>query len=163
MVQELGSISADIMIRREMPKNPILDSGSGLWQDDPAAITADTGKIGGPAVRQSVGLTVSAADMAVGLAAGQAAGNSGPLFILDAVIRPWQYSRRLPLRKQWLVYTDEGWLPLEGGRYELTGEKEQWPAHLRFRLEIHTPDGELEYRAEKAVEVPVEPEEEDNV
>jgi hypothetical protein len=100
------------------------------------------------------------ADIVIGIADGSVdntdGGGSNPVFILDAVIRPWQYSRRLPLRKRWFVYGDEGWQPLEEGRYELIGEREQWPAHLRFRLEIRTPDGELEYRAEKAVEVPTE-------
>jgi hypothetical protein len=87
---------------------------------------------------------------------------ANPVFILDAVVRPWQHSRRLPLRRQWFVYGDEGWQPLEKGRYELGGDREQWPAHLRFRLEIRTPDGELEYRAEKAVEAPAEPSEEED-
>jgi hypothetical protein len=140
MVQELGSISADIVISREMPKGLMPDSGARLLQGSPGAA----------AIMEPVG------SLAVD-------GSSGPVFVLDAIIRPWQYSRRLPLRKQWLVYTDDGWLPLEKGRYELPREKELWPAHLRFRLEIRTPDGELEYRAEKAIEVSAESAEEDSV
>jgi hypothetical protein len=37
------------------------------------------------------------------------------------------------------------------------------PAHLRFRLEIYTLDGELEYRTEKAMNFPAVLSEEDGV
>jgi hypothetical protein len=71
--------------------------------------------------------------------------------ILEAPTGPWQYSRRLPLRKRWFVGVDEEWLPLEGNRYDLpdTGD----PGYLRFRVEIYTPDGQTEYRTEKVISV----------
>jgi hypothetical protein len=97
---------------------------------------------------------------------------------LEAVITPWQYSRRLPLRKRWFVNTGDGWVPLEKNRYELFPESgaapgegspenseglpenlpETSPAYtapagyLRFRLEIYTPDGSIEYRTEKILD-----------
>ncbi|MDR2402912.1 MAG: hypothetical protein LBD78_02670 [Spirochaetaceae bacterium] len=75
----------------------------------------------------------------------------GTRVILEALISPWQYSRRLPLRKRWFVSVDEEWLPLEGNRYDLpdTGT----PGYLRFRVEIYTPDGQTEYRTEKVIDV----------
>jgi hypothetical protein len=74
---------------------------------------------------------------------------AGTTIIMDAVVSPWQYSRRLPLRKRWFVDGEEGWIPLEGNSFELKGEEES--AYLRFRLELHTPDGQIEYRAEKTI------------
>jgi hypothetical protein len=115
MVQELGSINADIIVNRETPETPANATADGT---EPGAVTG-----------------------------------SNPVFILDAAIGPWQHGRRLPLRKRWFVNIDEGWLPLEEGRYVLTGEKQQQPVYLRFRLEIYTPDGELEYRTEKAIDL----------
>jgi hypothetical protein len=90
-----------------------------------------------------------------------------PALMLEAVLSPWQYSRRLPLRKRWLVNTGDGWVPLEGNRYEPPRNFVEDPAeeapdnsaepspessggeYLRFRLEVYTPDGSIEYRTEK--------------
>jgi hypothetical protein len=74
---------------------------------------------------------------------------AGTSVILDALVSPWQYSRRLPLRKRWFVDSEEGWIPLEGNSFELKGEEES--TYLRFRLELYTPDGQIEYRAEKTI------------
>jgi hypothetical protein len=82
---------------------------------------------------------------------------------LEALISPWQYSRRLPLRRRWFVNTGDGWIPLEENRYELPrdlGEgvpdrsregsfESPGGEYLRFRLEVYTPDGSVEYRTEK--------------
>ncbi|MDR2739649.1 MAG: hypothetical protein LBB68_07440 [Treponema sp.] len=74
---------------------------------------------------------------------------------LDALVRPWQYSRRLPLRKRWFVNAGDGWTPLEGNRYEISANSDgeivegAVSVPLRFRLELYTPDGEVEYRIEK--------------
>ncbi|WP_010259465.1 OmpL47-type beta-barrel domain-containing protein [Treponema primitia] len=101
MVQEKGSVGADILINRETAELPV-DS-----------------------------------------------------FTLEALVQPWQYSRRLPLRKRWFVNTGDGWTPLEGNRYEPPldfGEEaveKDISVPLRFRLELYTPDGEVEYRIEK--------------
>jgi hypothetical protein len=72
-------------------------------------------------------------------------------FILDTLVRPWQYARRLPLLKRWFVNIGEGWVPLDGNRYDPPANAGEEPvsAPLRFRVELYTPDGELEYRAEK--------------
>jgi hypothetical protein len=129
LVQERGSVFAEIVIRREDEQNR--EAGKGM------ALT------------------------------------------LEALVSPWQYSRKLPLRKRWFVNTGDGWAPLEGNRYELppdpaesstelSGEssaensaedsEEASPAaapeysgqgYLRFRLEVYTPDGSVEYRTEK--------------
>ncbi|GHU84953.1 hypothetical protein FACS189473_3310 [Spirochaetia bacterium] len=80
---------------------------------------------------------------------------AGTAIILDCDAGPWQYSRRLPLRKQWLVNTETGWIPLEENRYtlpEFTAEN-NGGEYLRFRLELYTPDGQTEYRAEKTIRV----------
>jgi hypothetical protein len=73
---------------------------------------------------------------------------AGTNVILDAVVSPWQFSRRLPLRRRWFVEGEEGWIPLEGNSFEL---KDEESAFLRFRLELYTPDGQIEYRAEKTI------------
>jgi hypothetical protein len=73
--------------------------------------------------------------------------------ILEAPARPWQHSRRLPLRRRWFVNAGEGWEALEGNRYV---EEEPAADFLRFRVELYTPDGEVEYRTEKVWE-PEEP------
>ncbi|GHV74988.1 hypothetical protein AGMMS49940_22900 [Spirochaetia bacterium] len=74
-------------------------------------------------------------------------------FVLDALVKPWQYSRRLPLRKRWFVHAGEDWTPLEGNRCEVSApvekDEETVSVPLRFRLELYTPDGEVEYRVEK--------------
>jgi hypothetical protein len=75
----------------------------------------------------------------------------GTRVILEALTGPWQYSRRLPLRKRWFVNVDEEWLPLEGNRYDLPDVGA--PVHLRFRVEIYTPEGQTEYRTEKTIGV----------
>jgi hypothetical protein len=66
--------------------------------------------------------------------------------VLEAPAQPWQYSRRLPLRRRWFVNAGDGWEALEGNRYV---EKEPPADFLRFRVELYTPDGEVEYRTEK--------------
>jgi hypothetical protein len=69
--------------------------------------------------------------------------------ILEAPAQPWQHSRRLPLRRRWFVNAGDGWEALEGNRYV---EEESAPELLRFRVELYTPDGEVEYRTEKVWE-----------
>jgi hypothetical protein len=91
----------------------------------------------------------SAEEAATEKAAGEFA--PGTTLILEGIVSPWQYSRRLPLRKLWLVNTEAGWVPLEEDRYEIPGTLED--AFLRFRLELYTPDGQREYRAEKTIGV----------
>ncbi|MDR2028165.1 MAG: IPT/TIG domain-containing protein, partial [Treponema sp.] len=116
LVQERGSIFAEIVIRREEEQNK--DAGRG-WA-----------------------------------------------FYPEALITPWQYSRKLPLRKRWFVNTGDGWTPLEGNRWEPppdpAGDSEEGspgasaeyagPGYLRFRLEVYTPDGSVEYRTEKTMD-----------
>jgi hypothetical protein len=81
-------------------------------------------------------------------------GGAGAL-LLEALVLPRLYSRRLPLQKRWLVNAGDGWEALEGNRYEggallePPAEEESVAAPLRFRLELYTPDGEVERRAEK--------------
>jgi hypothetical protein len=83
--------------------------------------------------------------------------------VLEALVRPWQHSRRLPLRKRWFFNSGEGWEALEGNRYREADPSERPPeedsvaAPLRFRLELYTPDGEVEYRVEKVWEGEMEP------
>ena len=90
-----------------------------------------------------------AADMLIRRESGSAA------LILQALVQPRQYSRRLPLQRRWFVNAGEGWEALEGNRYEAADpveapvEEESVAAPLRFRLELFTPDGEVERRVEK--------------
>jgi hypothetical protein len=79
----------------------------------------------------------------------------GALF-LGALAQPRQHSRRLPLLRRWFVNTGDGWEALEGNRYEESppvenpeASGETVTAPLRFRLELYTPDGEVELRVEK--------------
>ena len=73
----------------------------------------------------------------------------GSVLILEALVSPWRYSRRLPLRKRWFVNAGEGWTPLEGNQYALPEEPDR--AYLTIRLELYTPDGQVEHRVEKTV------------
>jgi hypothetical protein len=75
--------------------------------------------------------------------------SGGEGLVLEAPAQPWQYSRRLPLRRRWLVNAGDGWEALEGNRYV---EEEPAAELLRFRVELYTPDGEVEYRTEKVWE-----------
>jgi hypothetical protein len=75
----------------------------------------------------------------------------GSLLVLGYEASPWQWSRRLPLRGRWLINSGEGWLSLDGNRYTIAPESEL--DALRFRLELYTPDGQIEYRTEKEVRV----------
>jgi hypothetical protein len=106
-------------------------------------------------------LDESAADRSTAPSAEQAPLNvfdeyeAGTAIILDCEVSPWQYSRRLPLRRQWLVNTEAGWIPLDGNRYTLPEfpVKNLESEYLRFRLELYTPDGQTEYRTEKTIRV----------
>ena len=81
--------------------------------------------------------------------------------LLEALVQPRSYSRRLPLHRRWFVNAGDGWEPLEGNRYgedvpvdgapvdEAPVEEGRIAAPLRFRLELYTPDGEVERRVEK--------------
>ncbi|MDR2482645.1 MAG: Ig-like domain repeat protein [Treponema sp.] len=73
----------------------------------------------------------------------------GSVLILEAQVSPWPYRRRLPLRKRWLVNTGDGWIPLDGNQYALPEEPDR--SYLTIRLELYTPDGQVEHRAEKTV------------
>ncbi|MDR1248535.1 MAG: PQQ-binding-like beta-propeller repeat protein [Treponema sp.] len=75
--------------------------------------------------------------------------SGGEGLILEAPAQPWQHSRRLPLRRRWFVNAGDGWEALEGNRYL---EEEPSAELLRFRVELYTPDGEVEYRTEKVWE-----------
>jgi hypothetical protein len=74
---------------------------------------------------------------------------AGKTVTLEAIVSPWQYSRRLPLRQRWFVNAGAEWMPLEENRYTLP--EESGGGYVRFRLELYTPDGQLEYRTEKTV------------
>jgi hypothetical protein len=84
--------------------------------------------------------------------------SGGEALLLEALVYPRQHSRRLPLQRRWFVNTGDGWEPLEGNRYEEGApleaplEGEAVAAPLRFRLELYTPDGEVEHRVEKVCE-----------
>ncbi|MDR0597522.1 MAG: hypothetical protein LBG14_03335 [Treponema sp.] len=79
-------------------------------------------------------------------------------FILEALVQPRLHSRRLPLQRRWFANAGDGWEALEGNRYEggapkeASVEEETIAAPLRFRLELYTPDGEVERRVEKVWE-----------
>jgi hypothetical protein len=75
----------------------------------------------------------------------------GTELVLEAQVSPWRYSRRLPLIKKWYVSHEAEWLPLEGNQYTIP--EESAPGYIRFRLELATPDGQIEYRAEKTIQV----------
>jgi outer membrane protein assembly factor BamB len=74
---------------------------------------------------------------------------AGSVLIPEAVISPWQYSRRLPLRERWAVNAGEDWIPLEENLFEVNADTAA--GFLRFRLELYTPDGQVEYKAEKTI------------
>jgi hypothetical protein len=99
---------------------------------------------------------------------------AGDALRLDHTPSPWRYTRRLPLLRRWFVFTNAagdaagdatgddgsagedspadsegGWEVLEGNR--CTIPEDHSGGFLRFRLEITTPDGQVEYRGEKAV------------
>jgi hypothetical protein len=89
----------------------------------------------------------------------------GALF-LGALAQPRQHGRRLPLLRRWFVNAGDGWETLEGNRYEEplpveTPEPsgETVTAPLRFRLELYTPDGQVELRVEKVFDPEEDPEE----
>ncbi|GHU59796.1 hypothetical protein FACS189444_5750 [Spirochaetia bacterium] len=84
---------------------------------------------------------------------------AGTEIVLEAVMSPWQYSRRLPLQNRWLINTAEGWVLIEGNRYEIPANGSD--AYLRFRLEVSTPDGQVEYRTEKTIGIIVKHSEEE--
>jgi hypothetical protein len=76
---------------------------------------------------------------------------AGTELLLDGRPGPWRYSRRLPLIKKWYVSYQAEWLPLEGNRWTIPEDIE--PGYVRFRLELVTPDGQVEYRTEKTIVV----------
>jgi hypothetical protein len=76
---------------------------------------------------------------------------AGTELLLDGRPVPWRYSRRLPLIKKWYVSYRAEWLPLEGNRWIIPEDAE--PGYVRFRLELVTPDGQVEYRTEKTIVV----------
>jgi hypothetical protein len=76
---------------------------------------------------------------------------AGTELVLDGRPSPWRYSRRLPLIKKWYVSYGAEWLPLEGNRWTVPEDAES--GYVRFRLELVSPDGQTEYRAEKAVPI----------
>jgi hypothetical protein len=92
--------------------------------------------------------------------------SEGEALVLEALVQPRQHSRRLPLQRRWFVNAGDGWEALEGNRYEKAapvdepggepagapGGGEAIAAPLRFRLELYTPDGEVERRVEKVWE-----------
>ena len=84
--------------------------------------------------------------------------SNGDALLLEALVQPWQHSRRLPLQRRWFVNTGDGWEGLEGNRYEEGAPLDAPPAEgsvaapLRFRLELSAPDGEVERRVEKVYE-----------
>jgi outer membrane protein assembly factor BamB len=84
----------------------------------------------------------------------------GEALLLEALVQPRQHSRRLPLQRRWFVNAGDGWEALEGNRYEEGAPAGEAPleeghiaAPLRFRLELYTPDGEVERRVEKVWEL----------
>jgi hypothetical protein len=76
---------------------------------------------------------------------------AGTELLLDGMPIPWRYSRRLPLIKKWYVSYQAEWLPLEENRWTIPEDAD--PGYIRFRLELVTPDGQVEYRTEKTVVV----------
>ncbi|MDR2784657.1 MAG: IPT/TIG domain-containing protein [Treponema sp.] len=76
---------------------------------------------------------------------------AGTDLLLDGRPSPWRYSRRLPLIKKWYVSYRTEWLPLEGNCWTIPEDTE--PGYIRFRVELVTPDGQVEYRTEKNIVV----------
>jgi hypothetical protein len=74
---------------------------------------------------------------------------AGATLVLEARLSPWTYSRRLPLRKRWLVNPGEGWLALDGETYTLPDQP--GAGFVRFRLEVYSPGGGTEYQTEKTI------------
>jgi hypothetical protein len=74
---------------------------------------------------------------------------AGTTGVLNARTADWQASRRLALRKQWLVSTEAEWVSLETNTYTLPSDPSV--GYVRFRLELYAPDGQLEYRTEKTI------------
>jgi hypothetical protein len=120
-VQERGSVSADIVIR----KNEDGEEKAG----DPGGV--DTPVIDRPGLIEEYG--------------------AGTELLLDGRPSPWRYSRRLPLIKKWYVSYQAEWLPLDENRWTIPEDAE--PGYVRFRLELATPDGQVEYRTEKTITV----------
>jgi hypothetical protein len=85
---------------------------------------------------------------------------TGTAIALGCEVSPWRWSRRLPLRRRWFVSTGEGWRLLEDNRFTLPEETESVHGYVRFRLELYTPDGQIEYRTEKEIRI-IEKQEED--
>jgi hypothetical protein len=85
---------------------------------------------------------------------------AGTAVVLGCETSPWYWSRRLPLHRRWFVSTGEGWQLLEENRFTLPEETESVHGYVRFRLELYTPDGQIEYRTEKEIRV-IEKQEED--
>ncbi|MDR1128070.1 MAG: hypothetical protein LBL20_02070, partial [Treponema sp.] len=70
---------------------------------------------------------------------------------LDGHPGPWRYSRRLPLIQKWYVSYGAEWHPLEGNRCTIPEDAES--RYIRFRLELAAPDGQIEYRTEKTIQI----------
>jgi hypothetical protein len=75
----------------------------------------------------------------------------GTELVLDGHPGPWRYSRRLPLIKKWYVSYGAEWHPLEGNRCIIPEDAES--GYIRFRLELAAPDGQIEYRTEKTIQI----------
>jgi hypothetical protein len=118
-VQERGSISADIVIRRSEDKENKADDLNGI----------DMPVIEQPGFIEEY--------------------EAGTELLLDGRPSPWRYSRRLPLIKKWYVSYQTEWLPLEENRWTIPEDAD--PGYIRFRLELATPDGQVEYRTEKTI------------
>ncbi|GHU08175.1 hypothetical protein FACS1894151_03660 [Spirochaetia bacterium] len=78
----------------------------------------------------------------------------GTVLVLNHTVTPWRFSRRLPLHLRWMVNSGEGWAELESNynesRYEIPETSEPY---IRLRLEVYTPDMQIEYRAERIIGV----------
>jgi hypothetical protein len=122
-VQERGPVHGDILIRRaETPETEFPHAES---HRDPAA-------------------KENAADPPP-----QEEYRPGQVLTLEALTGPWQYCRRLPLRKRWFIHSGDAWVLLEGNQYTLPEEPDL--GFIRIRLELYTPDGQVEYRTEKTI------------
>jgi hypothetical protein len=118
-VQERGSISADIVIRRSEDRDGKAD---------------DLNDVDMPVTDWPLFIEEYEA---------------GTELLLDGRPNPWRYSRKLPLIKKWYVSYQAEWLPLEENRWTIPEDAE--PGYIRFRLELVTPDGQVEYRTEKTM------------
>jgi hypothetical protein len=125
-VQERGSVSADIVIRR----------GEGREEKDD-----DLNGVDMPVIERPGFMGVFSVEEY----------EAGTELLLDGRPGPWRYSRRLPLIKKWYVSYQAEWLPLEENRWTIPEDAE--PGYIRFRLELVTPDGQVEYRTEKTIVV----------